>query len=136
MDYFDYFVIEDKPLSNFSGDRSTYAPQSRTVAINTSPHYTDERFRHAQTVFGRQEDGLHYDYSDRLYEWNYKKAKRASEDASKTKARPGSANWHEAWLSSYHGKPVALKHVMAGWNWSNGYPYAVFGYRFLRMGRQ
>lgn len=96
---------------------------------NIAPHYTDSHFKTARTVWGAEENGISYDYSDRLWEWDYDKAKAASEAAS-IHARPRTAQWFQDYLSAYHGKPVILRHIMAGFNLGNGYPYQVFGYRF------
>lgn len=44
------------------------------------PHYTDERFRHPQTVYGppgpsgEGHPGLTYEYDDRMWEWDRSKA--------------------------------------------------------------
>ena len=107
----------------------------KDMPLNTNPHYTDRRFNTAQTVFGkpsksdRGHKDLSYDYSDRLWQWDYDKAKRAAEIANETDATPKSARWYEAYLSAYFDKPIEIVHILAGVNVSNGYAYAVFGYR-------
>lgn len=107
------------------------ANYSMTVYIsNLSPHYTDQRFKSPQTVWGDEEAGISYDYSDRLWEWDYNKAKAAVEVANNAAAR-NTAQWCQTFLSHYHGKPVQLRHIMAGFNLGNGYPYQIFGYRFV-----
>jgi hypothetical protein len=108
----------------------TEAEQKKDVPLYTMPHYTDKRFDKPQTVFGKEEDGLHYDYSDRLWQWDYDKAKLAAAKAENSGAVNKSAAWYEAYLSAYFEKPVELKHVLAGVNLSNGYTYAIFGYKF------
>ncbi len=108
---------------------------SKDVPLKTSPHYTDDRFKTAQTVFGKPPKSdyghkdLNYDYSDRLWEWDYNKAKRSSEIASGTGATARSVRWYEAYLSAYFDKPIEIVHILAGFNVSNGDPYAVFGYK-------
>jgi len=106
------------------------AEQRRDVPLYTCPHYTDKRFNQAQTVFGAEEDNLHYDYSDRLVQWDSKKSAAAVDAANESGAVKRSAEWYEKYLTAYCEKPVELKHVLAGVNWGNGYPYTVFGYRF------
>lgn len=102
---------------------------SRNVQLETNPHYTDDRFSEPQTVFGAEVKGLSYDYSDRLWQWDSKKAEAATEIAKQSGHVIRSANWYQVYLSAYFGYEVELVHVVAGVNRSNGYPYAVFGYR-------
>ncbi len=108
---------------------------NKDAPLKTDPHYTETRFKTAQTVFGEPSKSpyghkdLNYDYSDRLWEWDYNKAKLSSETATATDATPKSARWYEAYLSAYFDKPIEIVHILAGYNVSNGYPYAVFGYR-------
>ena len=99
------------------------------------PHYSSDAWHYAHTVYGKRESGLHYDYSDRLWEWDYKKAEAAQKAANGlhpyTNGR--SAAFWEAFLTHYFGKPTALIQVLAGVNYSNGYEYYVFGYRFTEQ---
>lgn len=112
------------------------AEQRRDVPLYTSPHYTDRRFNEAQTVFGAEQDGLHYDYSDRLFQWNPQKADDAVNTANGSGTVKRSADWYEQYLSAYCDKPVELKHVLAGCNVATGYPYIVFGYTFKEQNPQ
>jgi hypothetical protein len=106
-----------------------HAVQDMDTMLETMPHYSDKRFEKEQTVFGAPEDGLGYDYSDRLVEWDYNKSKLASEVATQSGAKPRTARWYQAYLSAYCRYTVELKHIIVGVNHSNGYPYCVFGYR-------
>jgi hypothetical protein len=105
--------------------------------LETQPHYTDDRFSREQTVFGRKPKGsyghehLHYDYSDRLWQWNYEKAKEASAAAQASGHPIRSCLYYEVYLSTYFGKQVEIEHIVAGVDQSTGYPYCAFGYRFL-----
>jgi hypothetical protein len=101
----------------------------KNKALETHPHYTDDRFKKEQTVFGKEEDGIGYDYSDRLREWDYSKAEASVKAANESGATPRTCKWYEAYLSAYFGKPIEIKHIIAGVNRSNGYPYCVFGYK-------
>lgn len=119
------------PRSTFPNDGAFMdATDDPDARLNTNPHYTDERFRHAQTIYGRQVEGLHYDYSDRLWQWDYAKAEEAVKAANASGAPSGSARWLSAYLTAFHGKPAEVLHVMAGWDWATGYAYAIYGYRF------
>jgi hypothetical protein len=99
-----------------------------SAVVNTTPHYTDSRFKRPQTVWGCEEDGLGYDYNDRIWQWNWNKAKAAAKHADET-AKPRTAWWHQEFLCFFFDKPIELKHILAGVNLSNGYPYCVYGYR-------
>ncbi len=105
------------------------AQTSRTVELETAPHYSDSRFDKEQTVFGKAVPGLIYEYSDRLWQWDYDKSKEAFAEADKSGKTKNSANYYDVYLSHYFGKKIRVEHIMAGVNVSNGYPYAVFGYR-------
>jgi len=112
-------------------DRPAFtAETSRNKALYVMPHYTDRRFDKEQTVFGREAKGLHYDYSDRIVQWDGDKADAAFEAAKASGKVQRSAEFYDVYLSEYFGKPTRVEHVIAGVNRSNGYPYHVFGYRF------
>jgi hypothetical protein len=96
--------------------------------LNTSPHYTDGRFHQPQTVFGQECEGLGYDYSDRLWQWDHDKSEAAAKTANASGAIPKSCRWYEEYLSAYFSRPIEIKHIVAGVNRS-GHPYAVFGYK-------
>lgn len=105
---------------------------------NLTPHYTNEFYREARTVWieqGYKADGAYgtikgvsYDYSDRIWQWDWNKADaaRLAVDASIDRRSPA---FIQAFLRGYFGKPeLKLVHVMAGFNLSNGYSYQVYGY--------
>ena len=101
----------------------------KDAILETMPHYTDNRFKKEQTVFGREEKGLGYDYSDRIWQWDYKKAEQSVDAANGSGATPRTCRWYEAYLSFYFDRPIEIRHIIAGVNRSSGYPYAVFGYK-------
>ena len=94
-------------------------------------HYTDPYWNEARTIWGNEEKGLVYEYSDRLQGWDYNKDKIAREKTSK-KIKDYTPEWIQLYLSLYHGKKVELRHVMGGVNVSTGYTYYVFGYRMKK----
>jgi hypothetical protein len=108
---------------------------NKTVKLHTNPHYTDNRFKEPQTIFGKPAKSpyghshLSYDYSDRLWEWDYDKAEASVEIANKSNVPKGSCLWFEVYLSAYFGYQIELEHIIAGVNHSNGYPYCVYGYK-------
>lgn len=118
--------------------------RDREVSIrNLMPHYTDMRFQRARTVYLDAAYKLNneeyptvpkgvkvgYDYSDRLWQWNWTKANTTRKQANEQHAAHDTAACLETWLRLYFDKPnLKLIHVLAGFNVSNGYPYQVFGY--------
>lgn len=50
------------------------------------PSWTDERFKKAQTVYGRKMDGLEYVYDDRLVQWDRQAHERGREVANESGA--------------------------------------------------
>ena len=111
----------------------------KDMPLHDDPHYTDKRFDKEQTIFGKPieegsfgHQGLDYVYSDRIWQWDYNKAKRASQHANDTTGKTGhnkSCRWYEIYLSYFFDKPVVIEHIIAGVNRSNGYSYCVFGYK-------
>jgi hypothetical protein len=104
---------------------------SKTSALHR-PHYSDRRFQSGKehTLYGRQEPGLHYVYSDRIWQWDYAKAERASAAATEAHGPIVSTpQWYETYLSAYFGIPLDLAHIIGGVNVSSGYEYYAFGYR-------
>lgn len=102
------------------------------VLQNTHPHYTNERLRKEQTIFGQDEDGLNYEYSDRVADWDREAKKDSSAEADKV-AKKCTAAWYEAYLSAHFEKPVDIRHIIAGVNRGNGYPYRVYGFKFVEV---
>lgn len=99
------------------------------------PHYSDERWRTAQLIYGRECSTTECNYSDRLYQWDsaaYDRATAALRDHAGL--RPRTARYIEAWLSAYHGRPVLLRYIMGGVNLATGYEYYVYGYDYAPEG--
>lgn len=123
--------------------------KSLDVPLNTCPHYTDSKYRVEQTEFCSEPEklvrhndclvieGLHYDYSDRLFEWDRPKMKAAYAFANTALdvadldwQKKSTARYIQEVLRFYHDKPeLELVHVIAGVNRGNGYPYLVYGTR-------
>lgn len=96
--------------------------------MNYDPHYTNDYFRTARVVWGVDKKGLIWEYSDRLWEWDWDKAEAAAKKASESH-QVRTAAWVEAYLSAYFEKEVEIVCIQAGFNVSNGYPYQVFGFK-------
>lgn len=117
-------------------------------------HYSDDRFKHAQTIWGHKRKRTGYNYSDRFSQWDYNLWDEAHDiaQAESKKAgcewQAGSVRYFELVLSYFHAKVhtfqvdvsdltqvsadpiVKMDHVLTGFNVSNGYDYKVFGYWF------
>lgn len=93
-----------------------------------APHYT--RGYDEACVFGAVADGLRFDYSDRLSEWD----RRRNSICFRRSARKGepkyTANRISRYLSYYFNRPTVCKCIIAGVNRGNGWDYRVYGYQF------
>lgn len=121
--------------------RRTYqrpAIRDLDMPLETCPHYTDARFDKEQTVYGAAEKGLNYEYDDRIVQWDYEKHKIAAKAATESGAKARTARWYNFYLSVFYGFDVEVRHIEAGVNRSNGYPYCVFGFHYPkeRLGRE
>jgi hypothetical protein len=105
------------------------AAQSPSAILVDNPHYTDSRFDKEQTIYGKAQKGLSYDYSDRLWQWDWDKAQNAWQSVKDANVNKHTQRGHEMYLSTYFDKPIELRHIIAGINRSNGYSYLVYGYR-------
>lgn len=78
------------------------------------------------TVFGQQSDDFFYNYSDRLEceRWNTARDQAAGQIGNRE-----CAAFFELALKLYHDAEVVdLRHIVAGCNLSNGFPWLCFGY--------
>jgi len=135
------------PMTN--GTSKYKGTKSLDAVINTSPHYTDRLYKNERTEFCSEPeklidingtlmiDGIHYDYSDRLFEWDSKKM-RASFESADTSLSVSSSDWQKRAtaryirdvLRFYYDDPeLEIVHIVAGVNHGNGYPYLVYGTR-------
>jgi hypothetical protein len=127
MNFFDRHQIKSRSLTTLDKSRP----------LKTNPHYTDDRFKTAQTVFGNEPKSPHghshleYVYSDRIRQWDWDKAESAREIANKSGYQKASCFWYESFLSTYLDKQVKIEHILAGVNWSSGYSYYVLGYKIV-----
>lgn len=124
-----------RPTTNAFGSPVTVSSAGSNLDShipNFSPHYTDKRFQHAQLIWGRDDaKDIHWNYSDRLSQWDYRKNQESWDKAKADGFKPGTARFYQAYLSNYEGKPIELVGIMSGYNWGNGFPYQVFGYRVI-----
>ena len=95
----------------------------KQAKIETFIHYSDHRAQKGVTTFGEPCDRLFYNYDDRLPNWQ-----SHLDVARKQGLDRHTAMFYEVALSSFHGKPVDLRHIVCGANAHNGFPWMCFGY--------
>jgi hypothetical protein len=79
-----------------------------------------------RTIYGQKEDGLFYDYDDRLWQWDSKAHDKAVKENTQ---ELHTSEWYEEYLTLYYGKKIELRHILIGVNVSSGFCYKVFGYK-------
>lgn len=125
--------LQSDPCPDCGADSMTTTDKRAQLKLH--PHYSDGRFKKERTVFGPEpkdrfgHEGLTYNYSDRLVQWDSSKHAAAWSKAQESRAPRDSALFLEVYLTAYYSKPVEVVHVVAGVNHSNGYPYWVVGWR-------
>lgn len=92
------------------------------------PHYSDERWREAQLIYGKKCKCDNGNYSDRLWQWDSVAAERASAACKAAGVAGRTVRSWETWLSAYHERPVIVRYILGGSNWSTGYEYYFIGY--------
>jgi len=110
---------------------------NRTAKL-PSCHYTEDRFRDAQPIFGRKMKRGCYEYSDRYAIWDSQRGTnrwREGHELAEAESKKDDCNWalgsvtyYEMVLEHFHQKPVHIDHVLTGFNVSDGYSFYVFGY--------
>jgi hypothetical protein len=119
----------DSPYGPY-GSRKPHVAFNENAILDTYTNWNSPQADKERTIFGEKEPDLFYNYSDRLYEWDYEKHRRANEYAGLV-AQPKTAAFYAAMLSYFHdGAEVSLRHIIAGCNRSNGFPYLIFGYKY------
>lgn len=103
--------------------------QSKTMQLSY-PHYSDQRWNSPQLIYGKECKVQNIEYSDRLWERNWKKAADAADQCKDEGLQPRTVVWIERWLSIYHDRAVVVKFVHGGCNVSSGYEYYIYGYNF------
>ena len=113
-------------LEHFKMKESVITDKNRKIPAHLlRPHCTRDH-RREKVVFGKEEEGLAWLYSDRAsQEGDTKKAASVANE----KAPKDTALWYEEYLSALFGKPVTLHCIVSGCNSGNGWDYRVYGYR-------
>jgi len=125
-----YYAIHDYARRNGYGKYKRPVIRSEDAVLETYTNWNSPQADKERTIFGDKEADLFYNYSDRLAQWDYDKDRRANEYAALV-AQPKTAKYFTAMLSYFHdGAEVSLRHIVAGCNRSNGFPYLVYGYKY------
>jgi hypothetical protein len=123
-DGFDWaYLVGERP------DR--WVDPQRRISKRESPYGYSEFFHwggHGTT------SGCEAVYSDRLWQWDYKKMKALCDALGKRFEQCSQSELSE-FLSSYWGKPVVATALAEGCNISNGYPYFIMWYRGTEEGK-
>lgn len=100
------------------------------MVINDFLHYSEVPFGSCgeRTIFGKENDQLQYEYSDRLIGWDSEKHKYAVKNNTEKKH---TSKWYQKYLELYYGCKIDLQHIKIGVNISNGYQYQVYGFKKL-----
>jgi hypothetical protein len=93
-------------------------------------HHYSEQVKERLAWGNEDERDIGWEYSDRL-EREPERHKRGVEAAGETKSPRRSPCWYEAYLSGFFGRGVEMLAVRVGSNLANGFPYEIFGYRFV-----
>jgi hypothetical protein len=91
-------------------------------------HYSNPIWDKPRTIWGAAEEGLQYEYSDRLWQWDRAKAEDASKKAAKKAGKAFTPKYIQEFLKVLLGEPVELLHIKGGVN-TNGYTYYIYGFR-------
>jgi len=93
-------------------------------------HYSDPAFKNEAVIFGEKEDGLEYDYADRLQQWDREKAETSFKAAVEAHGKQSTARRIEHYLRLYFDNPdLELVVVLSGTQPFNGYPWYAYGYK-------
>jgi hypothetical protein len=93
------------------------------------PHYSDRSWDTAQVMFGKEEKGLTWEYSDRLWQWDHKKSQESYSMAGETHGLHTPAYYQEYLRLFYDDAKLQLKCIKGGTNSSSGFAYYVFGFK-------
>lgn len=118
---------------SFPWQHPTIHPTNSKTQVLAYAHYSDERFKREQLVYlgcpVSELEELSWDYSDRLYGWDFQKARSAEESAKIEGHKPRTAAWMEVFLSHFYDDAFELKAIATGFNLNSGYDYFVYGYK-------
>lgn len=138
---------------NYPDDRA-YGVTDDPCARLAYPHHSDERYKKPQTVYGRTVEGKKgytYLYEDHAMMQQFDRWDAATKHAKSLVGFHGwserSVRYYETLFTYYYqphlafvvdledpskvtpNKRAVIKHVMGGYNWSNGQSYYIFGIR-------
>jgi hypothetical protein len=95
-------------------------------------NYNDKRFKPGidRILFGREEEGLDWNYNDRLWEWDYKKAQQSNLSARNSGVGFRTPLYYQEFLRAYFDQPnLELVCIKGGYNAQTLSEFHLYGYR-------
>jgi len=93
-------------------------------------HYSDPAFKKEAVIFGKKEDGLQWEYADRLQQWDREKAAASFAIAKEKYGEKNTARRIECYLRQYFENPsLELICILSGTQPFNGYPWYAYGFK-------
>ena len=93
-------------------------------------HYSDPAFSgEGAVIFGREVDGMRWEYADRLRQWKPEKSSEAWQAAVEKCGKQRTAARIEAYLRHYYDNDkLELLCIRSGTQPFNGYPWYAYGF--------
>ncbi len=93
-------------------------------------HYSDPAFKKEAVIFGKKEDGIRWEYADRLRQWEPEKADTAWKAAVAECGTKNTARRIERYLQLYFdNKSIEIVCILSGTQPFNGYPWYAYGFK-------
>jgi hypothetical protein len=110
-----------------------YHTSSKTAVLSWS-HYSDPAFDgEGQIIFGKDVDGLQWEYDDRLRQWDPEKHEEAWAAAVSACGDKRTAQRIEVYLQHYYDNPeLKLVAIRSGTQQFSGYPWHAYGFDMAR----
>jgi hypothetical protein len=93
------------------------------------PDYRNPKWQTEPIIYGENEGGLTWEYSDRMISYNRPKHEESETQASEAGAVEGTAQYIEQYLRAYYDAPTIQLICVLGSTLPNGQPYYVYGFR-------
>lgn len=106
-----------------------YHTNSKDAVLSWS-HYSDPAFDgNGQIIFGKELDGMRWEYDDRMRQWEPKKHEEAREAATAECGDKRTARRIESYLRHYYDNPALnLVCIRTGTRPFDGYPWHAYGF--------
>lgn len=112
-------------------DNAKWVDPRNTNEKSTHPYSYSEFFHFGSREIIKQ-PGVHGEYSDRIFGWDYEKAQRLAKEHIGMPWERAGADRLSKFLSAFHGRDLRVVACAEGCNASNGYPYYVVWYKEVK----